>query len=49
MIKSVFIEIDKSLFKSKPNVIIGEIHSPPSSDKNNFNTEIEQLINKIEK
>ena len=30
--ESVFIEIDKSLFKSKRNVIIGEIYRPPSSD-----------------
>ena len=46
---SVFIEIDKSLFKSKRNVIIGEIYRPPSSDKNTFNTEFEKLLNKIEK
>ena len=45
----MFIEIDKSLFKSKRNVIIVEIYRPPSSDKNTFNTELEKLINKIEK
>ena len=33
MFESVFIEVDKSLFKSKRNVIIGEIYRPPSSDK----------------
>ena len=49
MIESVFIEIDKSLFKSKRNVIIGEIYRPPSSDKNTFNTELEKLFLKIEK
>ena len=44
MLESVFIEIDKSLFKSKRNVIIGEIYRPPSSDKNTFNTEIVKLL-----
>ena len=29
----------KSLFKSKRNVIIGEIYRPPSSNKNILNTE----------
>ena len=47
--ESVFIEIDKSLFKSKRNVIIGEIYRPPSSDKKKFNTELEKLLNNIEK
>ena len=47
--ESVVIEIDKSLFKSKRNVIIGEIYRPPSSDKNTFNTELEKLLNNIEK
>ena len=49
MLESVFIEVDKSIFKSKRNVIIGEIYRPPSSDKNTFNTELEKLLNKIEK
>ena len=49
MLESVFIEVDKSIFKSKRNVIIGEIYRPPSSDKNPFNTELEKLLNKIEK
>ena len=47
--ESVFIEIDKSLFKSKRNVIIGEIYRPPSSDKKTFNTALEKLLNNIEK
>ena len=49
MLEYVFIEIDKSLFKSKRNVLIGEIYRPPSSNKNTFNTELEKLLNKIEK
>ena len=49
MLESVFIEVDKSIFKSKRNVIIGEIYRSPSSDKNTFNTELEKLFKKIEK
>ena len=49
MLESVFIEIDKSLFKSKRNVLIGEIYRPPSSDKNTFNTELEKQFFLIEK
>ena len=49
MFESVFIEVDKSLFKSKRNVIIGEIYRPPSSDKKTFNTELEKLLHSIEK
>ena len=41
MLESVSIEVDKSIFKSKRNVIIGEIYRPPSSDKNTLNTELE--------
>ena len=37
----MFIEIDKSLFKSKRNVMIGEIYRSPSSNQNTFNTELE--------
>ena len=47
MFESVFIEVDKSLFKSKRNVIIGEIYRPPSSDKKTFNTELEKLLHTI--
>ena len=46
--ESVFIEIDKSLFKSKHNVIIGEIYRTPSLDKNKCNTELEKLLNKMQ-
>ena len=51
MLESVFIEVDKSIFKSKRNVIIGEIYRPPSSDIyiHYFNKELEKLLNKIGK
>ena len=49
MFESVFKEVDKSLFKSKCNVIIGEICRPPSSDRKPFNTELEKLLHTIEK
>ena len=49
MFESVFIEVDTLLFKSKRNVIIGEIYRPPSSDKKTFNTELEKLLDSIEK
>ena len=49
MFESLFIEVDKSVFKPKRNVIIGEIYRPPSSDKKKFNTELENLLHKIER
>ena len=48
MLESVFIEVGKSIFKSKRNVNM-EIYRTPSSDTNTFNTELEKLLNKIEK
>ena len=49
MFESIFIEVDKSIFKSKRNVIIGEIYRPPSSQIQYFNTELEKLLNIIKK
>ena len=49
MLESVFIEIDKSIFKSKQNVIIRDIYRPPLSDKYTFNTELEKLFKTNEK
>ena len=48
MFESLFIEIDKSVFK-KRIVIIGEIYRPPSSQLKYFNKELENLLNTIEK
>ena len=49
LFESIFIEVDKSIFKSKHNVIIGEIYRPPSSQLKTFNIEQEKLLNTIEK
>ena len=49
MFESLFIEIDKSVLKTKRNVIIGEIYRPPSSQLKHFNKELENLLNAIEK
>ena len=40
--ESTFIEVDKSLFKTNRNVIIGEIYRPPSSKIKSFNSELEK-------
>ena len=45
--ESIFIEIDKSIFKTNHNTIIGEIYRPPSSKIKTFNSEIEKLLHKI--
>ena len=44
MFESVFIKVDRSLFKSKRNVIISKLYRSPSSDKNTFNTELKKKI-----
>ena len=49
LFESIFIEVDKSIFKSKHNVIIKEIYRPPSSQLKTFNIELEKLLNTIEK
>ena len=49
MYETVFIEVDKSVFKTKQNVIIGELYRPPSSQLKNFNKELENLLNTIKK
>ena len=49
MFKSLFIEINKSVLKTKQNVIIGEIYRPPSSQLKHFNKELENLLTVIEK
>ena len=49
LFESIFIEVDKSLFTTKHNVIIGEIYRSPSSQLKTFNIELEKLLIKIEK
>ena len=48
LFESIFIEVDKSIFKSKHNVIIGEIYRPIDQLKT-FNIELDKLVNTIEK
>ena len=45
--ESIFIEVDKSIFNTNRNVIIGEIYNPPSSKIKYFNTNLEKLLNII--
>ena len=45
--ESTFIEIDKTIFKTSCNTIIGEIYRPPSSNLKTFNMEIDKMPNKI--
>ena len=45
--ESIFIEVDKSIFNTNRNVIIGEIYNPPSSKIKYFNTNLEKLLNRI--
>ena len=45
--ESIFIEVDKSIFNTNRNVIIGEIYNPPSSKLKCFNTNLENILNKI--
>ena len=47
--ESTFVEIDKSIFKTNRNVIIGEIYKPPSAKIKSFNIELEKILNKIKK
>ena len=47
--ESIFIEVDKSIFNTNHNTIIGEIYRPPSSKLNNFNIELEKILVKINK
>ena len=45
--ESIFIEVDKSIFNTNQNVIICEIYNPPSSTLKYFNTNLENILNKI--
>ena len=47
--ESTFVEIDKSIFKTNRNVIIGEIYKPPSTKIKSFNIELDKLLSKINK
>ena len=45
--ESIFIEVDKSIFNTNRNIIIGEIYNPPSSKLKHFNRNLEKLLNRI--
>ena len=47
--ESVFIEVDKTIFNTNRNIIIGEIYNPPSSKVKCFNCNLEKLLNAIKK
>ena len=47
--ESVFIEIDKDVFRKNKNLIIGVIHRPPGKDLKLFNTNMEDLLPNLKK
>ena len=47
--ESVFIEVDKALFNTNRNTILGEIYKPPSSNLKTLNIKMERLLVKIKK
>ena len=44
VIESVFVEIDKSVFCSTTNIIIGEVYRPPNTSVDEFNECLEHLL-----
>ena len=47
--ESIFIEVDKALFNTNRNSIIGKIYKLPSSNQKTFNIELERLLVKLKK
>ena len=45
--ESIFIEIDKEVFKRGKNIIIGVTYRPPNSDLSNFNTSVSLLLSEL--
>ena len=48
-IESVFVEIDKDQIGSSKNIVIGTIYRPPGHDTNNYNLEINKILDKLHK
>ena len=48
-IESLFIEVDKSVFQSKCNVIVGALYKPRSLSINMFNKQLERVLDIIQK
>ena len=47
-IESLFIEIDKTVFQTNKNVVIGIIYRPPNTNINEFNNILSDLLETIE-
>ena len=47
--ESIFIEVDKDLFKKDKNIIIGVIYRPPNTDLKLFNDDINELLDSLER
>ena len=48
-IESLFIEVDKSVFQSKCNVIVGSLYKPPSLSIDIFSIQLERVLAIIKK
>ena len=47
--ESVFIEIDKSIFQSGSNIIIGVVYRKPDSSVEVFNERLSDILNSVQK
>ena len=47
--KSIFIEVDKSVFNCKHNVILAAIYKPPNVNTDIFNKHLEKMLIAIQK
>ena len=45
--ESVFVEIDKSIFKTDNNIIVGVLYRIPNKDVNDFNKKYNEVLSKI--
>lgn len=48
IIESLFIEVDKNIFKTNKNLLIGVIYRPPDTNLNDFNDIFLDLLDKME-
>ena len=48
-IESVFVEIDKDQIRSSKNIVIGTIYRPPGQNIDNFNFEVNKILDKLHK
>ena len=45
--ESLFIEIDKHVFRQQSNTILGVIYRPPNTDTNSFNGTLSTILEKL--